>query len=192
MADETNQTQAPVVGAEIKEDAVKAPFVYYFSDPDATDPMLHHLEIPSFYDLSKSADGLPWHWHIEKPDESLKDAIWSNDVNGWIENSKNAQSEIIAQAQQAIDNLSKKNQEFDQKTAQVDKTLQEVQAMQQTSSQQSAMLTKQLGALTESNQNMAKMMVQLQSTMQGLVKQTATNSTNNKQNTEVTNNGGNK
>lgn len=158
MAEETTQTQ-PVestTGVEIQENSVKAPFVYYYSDPDATDPQLHHLEIPSFVDITKSADGLPWHWHTEKPDESLVDAIWSNEVNGWVENSKNAQTDIIAKAQEAIENLNSKSEEYDKKNAQVDATLKSVQDVQVQASQQNAQFMKQFMTQTKATNEMMK------------------------------------
>lgn len=158
MAEETTQTQPAetTTGVEIKEDGVKTPFVYYYSDPDATDPQMHHLEIPSFVDITKSVDGLPWHWHTEKPDESLVDAIWSNEANGWVENSKNAQTDIIAQAQKAIENLNTKSEEYDKKNEQVDATLKSVQDVQVQASQQNAQLMQQFMKQTQTTNEMLK------------------------------------
>lgn len=167
---ETQTQPVSTTGVEIQEGAVKAPYIYYYSDPDATDPRLHHLEIPSFVDITKSPDGLPWHWHTEKPDESLVDAIWSNEANGWVENSKNAQTDIIAQAQKAIASLNSKSVELDKKNDQVDATLQEVQEVQVASSKQNAQLMQQFMTQTKATNDMMK---SVQSTLTALSKSVA-------------------
>lgn len=180
MAEETTQnaqTATDNSAVEVKEDSVKTPFVYYYSDPDATDPQLHHLEIPSFVDITKSADGLPWHWHTEKPSEDLVDAIWSNDVNGWVENSKNAQTDIIAQAQQAITKLNAKGEELDKKNEQVDQTLQEVQQVQMQTSQQSSQLMQQFMAQSKATNEMMKSLQATMTTLSASVAQSQQAST---------------
>ena len=67
MADETQN--APVASAETAtQEKEKKLYVYYFSDPDATDQKLRFHEIYTDVEF----DELPWHVHTEKPDESLK------------------------------------------------------------------------------------------------------------------------
>lgn len=132
MADETTQT-APVAGAQenATQENEKKLYVYYFSDPDATDQLLRFHIIYSDVEFAE----LPWHVHTEKPDESLKSPVWSNDVNGWVEDSKDGQAEILAQAQAKIEALDKSKAELDQ-------TVKTLQTQQENSTAQSLALTK--------------------------------------------------
>ena len=62
MADETQN--APVAGVQTATQGEQkvVPFIYYYSDPDEADQLLHHLPIPSFIDLSQQiAAGKLWH-----------------------------------------------------------------------------------------------------------------------------------
>lgn len=132
MADETTQT-APIAGVQenATQENEKKLYVYYFSDPDATDQKLRFHEIYTDVEF----DELPWHVHTEKPDESLKSPVWSNDVNGWVEDSKDGQAEILAQAQAKIEALDKSKAELDQ-------TVKTLQTQQENSTAQSLALTK--------------------------------------------------
>lgn len=129
MAEETN---TPVAGTEnATQENEKKLYVYYFSDPDAKDPLLRFHIIYSDVEFAE----LPWHVHTEKPDESLKSPVWSNDVNGWVEDSKDGQAEILAQAQAKIEALDKSKAELDQ-------TVKTLQTQQENSTAQSLALTK--------------------------------------------------
>lgn len=153
MADETTQT-APVAGANetATQENEKRLYVYYFSDPDAKDPLLRFHIIYSDVEFAE----LPWHVHTEKPDENLKSPVWSNDVNGWVEDSKDGQAEILAQAQAKIEALDKSKAELEQ--------------INRANAQQTQMITKQLGNQAEQNKNIMTMMVQMQQTLAILAK----------------------
>ena len=129
MAEETN---TPVAGTEnATQENEKKLYVYYFSDPDATDQLLRFHIIYSDVEFAE----LPWHVHTEKPDESLKSPVWSNDVNGWVEDSKDGQAEILAEAQAKI-------AELDKSKAELDQTVKTLQTQQENSTAQSLALTK--------------------------------------------------
>lgn len=155
MADETTQT-APVAG--VQENATqkneKKLYVYYFSDPDAKDPLLRFHIIYSDVEFAE----LPWHVHTEKPDESLKSPVWSNDVNGWVEDSKDGQAEILAQAQAKIDALDKSKEQFDQ-------TVKTLQTQQEAGTAQDLALTKSIKELSEGQANQNKLLASMQNLM---------------------------
>lgn len=181
MADETQN--APVAGAEepnatqennatqAQDQATKG-FTYYFSDPDSNRKELHCLVINLQFELAE----LPWHWHTEKPDESLIDPIWDLKTNGWVENSKDGQAAILQEATQKIEELDKKSEELDKKNAALDqandkfdqamKTMQQVQAQ---SSQQNVALMK---SFAQQTQNTNKMLATMQQTLAMVVKST--------------------
>lgn len=178
MADETTQT-APVAGANeaATQENEKKMYVYYFSDPDATDQKLRFHEI--YTDVA--FDELPWHVHTEKPDESLKDPVWDINTNGWVENSKDGQAQILAEAQAKIVELDKSKEQLDQ-------TVKTLQAGQQAGTAQSLALTKSIKALTDgqANQNkvlqsMQALMLQMASQKQATPAQPSTETTDTKQ-----------
>lgn len=170
MADETQV--APVAGAEnATQEKEKKLYVYYFSDPDAKDPLLKFHIIYSDVEFAE----LPWHVHTEKPDENLKSPVWSNDVNGWVEDSKDGQAEILAQAQAKIEALDKSKAELEQNN--------------RANAQQTQMITKQLGNQAEQNKNIMTMMVQMQQTLAILAKGSQAQPTAPTVNTDT--NGGN-
>ena len=151
MADETTQT-APVASAETAtQENEKKLYVYYFSDPDAKDPLLRFHIIYSDVEFAE----LPWHAHTEKPDESLKSPVWSNDVNGWVEDSKDGQAEILAQAQAKIEALDKSKAEFDQ-------TVKTLQTQQEAGTAQDLALTKSIKALSDNQASSNKVMASMQ------------------------------
>lgn len=152
MADETNTTVAGVENATQENE--KKLYVYYFSDPDAKDPLLRFHIIYSDVEFAE----LPWHVHTEKPDESLKSPVWSNDVNGWVEDSKDGQAEILAQAQAKIEALDKSKEQLDQ-------TVKTLQAGQQAGTAQSLALTKSIKALTDGQANQNKLLASMQHLM---------------------------
>jgi acylphosphatase len=182
MADETQVT--PVAGAEnATQENEKKLYVYYFSDPDAKDPLLRFHIIYSDVEFAE----LPWHVHTEKPDENLKSPVWSNDVNGWVEDSKDGQAEILAQAQAKIEELDKSKEQLDQ-------TLKSVQENQSNGTAQTLALTKSIKALSEGQATQNKLLASMQNLMLQVASQkqaTPTQPTTDNQATGKQENGGN-
>lgn len=171
MADETNTTVAGVENATQEKE--KKLYVYYFSDPDATDQKLRFHEIYTDVEF----DELPWHVHTEKPDESLKDPVWDINTNSWVENSKDGQAQILAEAQAKIAELNKSKEQLDQ-------TLKSVQENQSNGTAQTLTLTKAIKALSEGQANQNKLLASMQQLMLALTgnKQvTSTETTDTKQ-----------
>ena len=167
MADENTQT-APVAGAqENNATQENKGFTYYFSDPDSANAEMHHLAIPLSFELPE----LPWHWHTEKPDESLKDPIWDVKTNGWVENSKDGQAAILQEATQAIDALKAKGEELDQANDKVDQALKDMQEVQAQSSKQNLALMK---SFTEQTQNTNQILGAMQKTLAMVTKAVGT------------------
>ena len=147
----TEETQnAPVASAETateekttQADATKvAPYIYYYSDPDETNPLLHHLPIPSFIDLSDLIkQGKLWKiYDIPAPDNSMEDPVVDIKTNSWVENSKNAQTKVIAETTQAVNAMKQTQAQLSQQsvdmmksfTAQTQSTNKMLATMQQT------------------------------------------------------------
>ena len=169
MADETQV--APVAGAqENNATQENKGFTYYFSDPDSANAEMHHVVIPLPYELPE----LPWHWHTEKPDESLKDPVWNLKTNGWVENSKDGQAAILQEATQKIAELNQKSTQLDQANEKVDQALRDMQQVQAQSSQQNVALMK---SFTEQTQNTNKMLATMQQTLAMVVKSTQKDAT---------------
>ena len=171
MADETNTTVAGVENATQEKE--KKLYVYYFSDPDATDQLLRFHPIYTEVPFSE----LPWHVHTEKPDESLKDPVWDINTNSWVENSKDGQAQILAEAQAKIAELNKSKEQLDQ-------TLKSVQENQSNGTAQTLTLTKAIKALSEGQANQNKLLASMQQLMLALTgnKQvTSTETTDTKQ-----------
>ena len=163
MADETQN--APVAGAETNATQENKGFTYYFSDPDSANAEMHHVVIPLAFELPE----LPWHWHTEKPDESLKDPVWDLKTNGWVENSKDGQAAILQEATQKLAELDKKNAELDQKSVELDKAndkvdqaLKDMQEVQAQSSKQNLALMK---SFTEQTKNTNQILGAMQKTL---------------------------
>ena len=169
MADENTQV-APVAGVENNATQENKGFTYYFSDPDSANAEMHHLVIPLAFELPE----LPWHWHTEKPDESLKDPIWDVKTNGWVENSKDGQAAILQEATQAIDALKAKGEELDQANDKVDQAVKAMQQVQAQSSQQNVAMMK---SFTQQTQNTNKMLATMQQTLAMVVKSTQKDAT---------------
>ena len=170
MADENTQV-APVAGTETNATQENKGFTYYFSDPDSANAEMHHVVIPLPYELPE----LPWHWHTEKPDESLKDPVWNLKTNGWVENSKDGQAAILQEATQKIAELDKKNAKRDQKSVEldqandkVDAAIKAMQQSQQMQTQQSLALTQGLQKVVEGQQQTAKVMASMQQILVGM------------------------
>lgn len=173
MADETQN--APVAGAQennaTQEQPTKvAPFIYYYSDPDEAETLLHHLPIPSFIDLSQQiAAGKLWHiYNIPAPSKDMEDPIVDVRTNSWVENSKNAQTKVLAEATQAIDDLKAKGEELDQANDKVDAAIKAMQQSQQMQTQQSLALTQGLQKVVEGQQQTAKVMTSMQQILVGM------------------------
>lgn len=170
MADETTQTTqtAPVAGAEnATQTDEKKLYVYYFSDPDATDQLLRFHPIYTEVPFGE----LPWHVHTEKPDETLKDPVWDINTNSWVENSKTGQAQILAEAQAKIIEL--------------DKAKEQLEHINSANAQQTQMITKQLGNQAEQNKNIMTMMGQMQQTLAILAKNSQSTSQAGTQTTPV-------
>lgn len=170
MADENTQV-APVAGAEENATQENKGFTYYFSDPDSVNAEMHHVVITLPYELPE----LPWHWHIEKPDDSLKDPVWDLKVNGWVENSKDGQAAILQEATQKIEELDKKSAELDKKNAALDQAndkfdqaMKAMQQSQQVQTQQSLALTQGLQKVAEGQEQANKVMASMQQILVGM------------------------
>ena len=175
MADETQNV--PVAGVETATQKSKvAPFIYYYSDPDESDQLLHHLPIPSFIDLSELIkQGKLWKiYDIPAPDNSMEDPVVDLKTNSWVENGKNAQTKILAQATQAINSLKAKGEELDQANDKVDQAVKAMQQVQAQSSQQNVAMMKSFTAQT---QNTNKMLATMQQTLAMVVKSTQKDAT---------------
>lgn len=134
-------------------------YTYYFSDPDSADKKMHCLAINLPVDLTGN---LPWHWHTKKPDESLKDPVWSVQANDFVENDKNSQAAILAEAQEKIDKLDQTQKTFDQDVQSV-KEAQTAASQQQTMVlQQSVGLAKTINGLAKAQQANTQMMSAMQ------------------------------
>lgn len=184
MADETQN--APVAGAQNQNateekatlaDATKvAPYIYYYSDPDETNPLLHHLPIPSFIDLSDFIkQGKLWKvYNIEAPDKSMEDPVVDLKTNTWVENSKNAQTKVLAEAQAKIEELNQKSEQLDKANDKVDQAVKAMQQVQAQSSQQNVALMKNF---TQQTKNTNKMLATMQQTLAMVVKSTQKDAT---------------
>lgn len=182
MADETQN--APVAGVETatkekatQADATKvAPYIYYYSDPDETNPLLHHLPIPSFIDLSQQImAGKLWHiYNIPAPADGMEDPIVDVRTNTWVENSKNAQTKVLAEAQAKIEELDQKSEQLDKANDKVDQAVKTMQQVQAQSSQQNVALMK---SFTQQTQNTNKMLATMQQTLAMVVKSTQKDAT---------------
>lgn len=198
MADENTQV-APVAGAEENATQENKGFTYYFSDPDSVNAEMHHVVITLPYELPE----LPWHWHIEKPDDSLKDPVWDLKVNGWVENSKDGQAAILQEATQKIEELDKKSAELDKKNAALDQAndkfdqaMKAMQQSQQVQTQQSLALTQGLQKVAEGQDQANKVMASMQQILVGMQADqaktaTPTSDTKPAENTNKQENGGN-
>ena len=166
MAD-TQET--PVAGVENATQEKKNLLVYYYSDPDgATKELRFH---PIYSEIPFNV--LPWHVHKDAPDASLVDPVWNDQLNGglggWQENNGTAQSQILAQVQeklQEVDNKSKelddKAKQFDAENDKIDQAVKTVQQSQAQSTQQTLALMKTVNA---QNKQMTQMIGNMQQTM---------------------------
>ena len=198
MADENTQV-APVAGAEENATQENKGFTYYFSDPDSANADMHHVVITLPCELPE----LPWHWHIEKPDDSLKDPVWDLKVNGWVENSKDGQAAILQEATQKIEELDKKSAELDKKNAALDQAndkfdqaMKAMQQSQQVQTQQSLALTQGLQKVAEGQEQANKVTASMQQILVGMQADqaktaTPTSDTKPAKNTNKQENGGN-
>lgn len=143
---------APVAGAQ--ENATqekKNLLVYYYSDPNGATRNLRFHPIYSEIPF----DELPWHVHSEKPDESLKNPVWSNAKNVWVEDIQTGKDEILQEAQDKIEAL-------DKSKAELDSTVKSLQAQQEAGTAQSLALTKSIKALSDSQASSNKVMASMQ------------------------------
>ena len=149
MADETQTT--PVAGAENATTEPTKLYTYYYSNPDGAskDERCHAVYTEAPFDI------VPWRMHKEAPDASMSDPVWDTSLNGglgsWKENSGESQGQILAEAQNQIVQLSQNNQ---------------------LNTEQSAMLTKALASVTEGQENIQKLIMEMQKTMMQIAGQT--------------------
>lgn len=192
MADENTQT-APVAGAEESNATQENKgFTYYFSDPDSANAEMHHVVITLPYELPE----LPWRWHTEKPDDSLKDPVWDLKTNGWVENSKDGQAAILQEATQKIEELDKKSAALDQANDKFDQAMKAMQQSQQVQTQQSLALTQGVQKVAEGQEQANKVMASMQQILVGMQADqaktaTPTSDTKPAENTNKQENGGN-
>ena len=97
----------------------------------------------------------------------MEDPVVDLKTNSWVENGKNAQTKILTQATQAIDNLKAKGEELDQANDKVDQAVKAMQQVQAQSSQQNVAMMKSFTAQT---QNTNKMLATMQQTLAMVVK----------------------
>lgn len=150
MADETQVT--PVAGVEnATQEEKKNLLVYYYSDPNGATRNLRFHPIYSEIPF----DELPWHVHSEKPAEDLKNPVWSNDKNVWVEDIQTGKDEILQQAQDKIEALDKSKGELDS-------TIKSLQAQQEAGTAQSLALTKSIKALSDNQADQNKLLASMQ------------------------------
>lgn len=138
MADETQVT--PVAGAENATQEKESLLVYYYSDPNGATRNLRFHPIYSEIPF----DELPWHVHSEKPSEDLKNPVWSNDKNVWVEDIQTGKDEILQATQDKIETL---------------------QNQQEAGTAQTLTLTKVIKALSEGQANQNKLLASMQNLM---------------------------
>lgn len=139
MADETQTTSVAGVENNATQQEEKKLYVYYYSDPNAATKELRFHEIYADIPFNK----LPWHVHTEKPDEGLQDPVWDNQINGWVENSKNGQAQILAEAQTKIENLMEVNKKLQKNDTEKNQVITDLQRTIQQSNQATAALGQQ-------------------------------------------------
>lgn len=153
-----------------KENLLKAPFIYYISNPKV--PELYCLAVPMYVDLSEHIKNyeLP-NWHTKAPSKDLTNPVWSLDVADWVEADENSQGAILAEAQAKI--------------VELDKAKEQLEQINSANAQQTQIITKQLGNQAEQNKNIMTMMVQMQQTLAILAKNSQSTSQNGAQTTPV-------
>lgn len=157
MADETQVT--PVAGAENATQEKESLLVYYYSDPNGATRNLRFHPIYSEIPFNE----LPWHVHSEKPSEDLKNPVWSNDKNVWVEDIQTGKDEILQATQDKIEAL---------------------QTQQKAGTAQDLALTKSIKALSEGQANQNKLLASMQQLMlvlTGNKQATSTETTDTKQ-----------
>ena len=166
MADETQVT--PVAGAEKATQEKESLLVYYNSDPNGATRNLRFHPIYSEIPF----DELPWHVHSEKPSEDLKNPVWSNDKNVWVEDIQTGKDEILQATQDKIEAL---------------------QTQQEAGTAQDLALTKSIKALSEGQANQNKLLASMQTLMLQMAsqKQDAPAQPSTTETTDKQENGGN-
>ena len=138
MADETQN--APVAGAQTATQEKESLLVYYYSDPNGATRNLRFHPIYSEIPFNE----LPWHVHSEKPSEDLKNPVWSNDKNVWVEDIQTGKDEILQATQDKIEAL---------------------QTQQEVGTAQDLALTKSIKELSDSQVNQNKLLASMQHLM---------------------------
>lgn len=121
--------------------------IAYFCDPDNANELFHHLPVPVPKNIAQ--EDLPWRFHLEKPAEDLKDAIWSDSDQAWIDNSGKSLPLQVNQLTRSIKTISDNQKAKDQ---QVDNTLKALQEVQQTQTSMTAVVGQLLPAVQQLSQ----------------------------------------
>ena len=119
----------------------------YFCDPDNANELFHHLPVPVPKNIAQ--EDLPWRFHLQKPAEDLKDAIWSDATQDWIDNSGKSLPLQVNQLTRSIKTISDNQKAKDQ---QVDNTLKALQEVQQTQTSMTAVVGQLLPAVQQLSQ----------------------------------------
>lgn len=125
-----------------KENLLKAPFIYYISNPKV--PELYCLAVPMYVDLSEYIKNyeLP-NWHTKAPSKDLTNPVWSLDVADWVEADENSQGAILAKQAKVIDGLIKANDELKKDNEQKNQEIGELQQTIQQSNKATGQLSMQ-------------------------------------------------
>lgn len=132
----------PIMAENTKENLLKAPFIYYISNPKV--PELYCLAVPMYVDLSEHIKNyeLP-NWHTKAPSKDLKNPVWSLDVADWVEADENSQGAILAKQAKQIDGLLKANEDLKKDNEQKNQDISELQQTIQQSNIATGQLSKQ-------------------------------------------------
>lgn len=100
-------------------------YIYYISNPHI--PELHFLEVIYDYDLSEHIKNhdLPY-WHIKKP-EGIKNPVWSNEANDWVEADENSQGAQLAEQGKQIKSLITDNETYRKQLETKDQEIEDLQ-----------------------------------------------------------------
>lgn len=119
-----------------------AQHVYYFSDPNAT---TREGRFHEFITDTELPEPLPWHFHTDKPDESLKAPVWSEIENKWINDDQSTIPAIVANLSANVEQL-KEDHESSVKAN--DKVTTSLEAVQKGQAQQTQMMSQIMAVLS--------------------------------------------
>lgn len=135
-------------------------YTYYYSDPDSTDPRMHHLPWPSNLKLDESE--LPYRVHATKPPEDMEDPVWDFRSQGWADKKEKTLLERSAILEQDVKtlrtNLETQNKAVEQATKANGQAQQTLQGLMQGQAQ----TTQMLGQILPAIQNLSSFAKELQ------------------------------